>query len=657
MLRSLDLLDRPYEEFPSEFASLASRIFDAPIAFVALIDEHRQWFAGRCGLDAVETGRSISFCGHAINQPEKVMWIEDARTDPRFFDNPLVVGPPGIRFYAGAPLSVNGHAVGTLCVVAPAPRPYDARLADQLARLATLLSENLERRHRERALQRALEVSTDAIIECDAFGMITGWGHGAEQLFGYADAEALGQPVTLIVPTRFKEAHLAGMRRWRETGVARLGRRLELLAVGKNGAEFDIELSLSIWHKQGARFITSSIRDISERKAQATSLLKAKVDAEAANVAKSAFLANMSHEIRTPLNGVVGVVDLLASTPLSAYQAELTEIIRSSSHQLQRLLGDILDLARIEAGEFSLAEEVFSIEHVVSTIGDLCALRAHDKGLHFSAAISPEAKTFVVGDPVRLKQILTNLLTNAVKFTDHGSVRLTVSAEGDRYRFEVQDTGVGFGEEQRAAIFNRFQQADGSITRRFGGTGLGLAISRDIVAAMGGEIDCSGHVGEGATFWFELPLPPAQAVATPEDDIPDEPFDALRVLLADDNATNRRVVELILSSIGASVVSVEDGAEALNAFRSDTFDIVLMDMMMPVLDGLGAVRAIREYEAQAHLPATPVVMLTANTLPEHIERSLAAGANLHLAKPITAAGLIAAISSASTLRPPIASAA
>ncbi len=236
-----------------------------------------------------------------------------------------------------------------------------------------------------------------------------------------------------------------------------------------------------------------------------------------------------------------------------------------------------------------------------------------------------------------------------MKFTESGSVSLKVSAAGARCRFEVLDSGIGIDAEKQALIFEPFRQADDSIGRRFAGTGLGLAICRDLVGAMAGAIGCRSEPGVGSLFWFEVPLPEASEAAPKGDAPPAEaapaPVTGLRVLLADDNATNRRVVELMLGAVGAEITAVEDGAEAVNAFLTDTFDLVLMDMMMPVMDGLSAVRAIREHEAGAGAPPVPIIMLTANAMPEHIDAALTAGADRHLSKPVTVASLFAAISS------------
>jgi CheY-like chemotaxis protein/anti-sigma regulatory factor (Ser/Thr protein kinase) len=284
-------------------------------------------------------------------------------------------------------------------------------------------------------------------------------------------------------------------------------------------------------------------------------------------------------------------------------------------------------------------------------------MRAQEKGIALNLVLAPEAESRVVGDVVRVKQILTNLLSNAVKFTEKGEVRLTVSylgGEDRRFRFDVSDTGVGFDASQKERVFARFQQADGSITRRFGGTGLGLSISRQLADVMGGSLDCESTPGKGSTFTVVLPMPAATdeerrdvepMVLQPATDCGAGDQRSLRVLLADDHPTNRKVVELILAQVGVELTSVEDGMAAVAAFASGDYDAILMDMQMPRMDGLTATRAIRDHERALGLHPTPVFMLTANALGEHLEASRQAGADRHLTKPITADKLLGALAS------------
>ncbi len=396
--------------------------------------------------------------------------------------------------------------------------------------------------------------------------------------------------------------------------------------------------------------IVTLVNDITDLKRDAQALAEARDAAEAANTAKSQFLANMSHEIRTPLNGVIGVAQALAQTELSAQQKEMLQLIHSSGQTLQVLLSDILDLARVESGRLELTPEPFDLGRAVREAAQLYEAMAGEKGLKLIVEIAPELDGWVVGDVVRIKQILTNLVSNAVKFTARGMVTLTALPVPDRdgrpmVRFTVEDTGIGFDAETRSRLFSRFEQADGAITRKFGGSGLGLAISHQLAAMMGGELDCESEPGGGSAFILTVPLPKAEApvaVAPPVADVTTSRH--LRVLLADDHPVNRKVVQMILAQIGIELVETENGAEAVEAFRQSDFDIVLMDMQMPVMDGLLATREIRQWEAVAGLKPTPIVMLTANALSEHIQAGAAAGADRHLAKPFDAAELIQLVS-------------
>ncbi|HYC96726.1 ATP-binding protein [Brevundimonas sp.] len=384
---------------------------------------------------------------------------------------------------------------------------------------------------------------------------------------------------------------------------------------------------------------------------QAGRLRLAQRRAEDANRAKSEFLANMSHEIRTPLNGVVSMADSLTRRPLGAQEREMVELIRSSGVTLERLLSDILDTAKIESGQVAIEPAPFDLEQTVGDIGALWRVKAEDKGVALEVDFDPALSGVVEGDAVRLRQVLTNLVSNALKFTGEGSVRLTVAAaENGRIVFRVSDTGVGFDTEQRGRIFRRFQQADGSITRRFGGTGLGLAISTALVDLMGGALDCESTPGEGSSFWFEIPLPRAgracAEVSAPAAAARDVTGSSLRILLADDHPANRKVVEIMLGATEMELVAVEDGRKAVEAFKAGGFDLILMDMQMPVMDGLSATEAIRRHEADHGLSRTPVVMLTANAMAEHVEAGRAAGADAHLTKPVTMTSLFAAIGAA-----------
>ena len=398
------------------------------------------------------------------------------------------------------------------------------------------------------------------------------------------------------------------------------------------------------------QYLVAISDDITERKLAAAALERALHEAEAASRAKTSFLTNMSHEVRTPLNGLVGVAGMLGATGLDARQQDMVAIIESSASILERVLNDVIDLARLESGRVRFAEAAFDLSATVQVLAAQTQAAASAKGLAFEVEIEDDVAATVLGDRVRLQQVLANLLSNAVKFTDTGGVALRVSrtASGtDAVAFAVSDTGVGFDPSMAEALFERFTQADDSATRQFGGTGLGLSISRDLARGMGGDILARGAPGQGAVFTLVLPLKPAEAVveAAPVLDSPDDQ-EPLRVLLTDDNAVNRRVAALILDAVGADIVHAENGEEALIAFQAQPFDVVLMDLQMPVMDGLTAIQLIRGHEANLGAARTPILVLSANALPEHQEAAALAGADGHLAKPITAPALIGALQGA-----------
>jgi PAS domain S-box-containing protein len=395
--------------------------------------------------------------------------------------------------------------------------------------------------------------------------------------------------------------------------------------------------------------------DVTARKRSAELLAQARDAAETANRAKSEFLANMSHEIRTPLNGVLGITGVLARTSLDARQQEMVSIIENSTIALNHLLSDILDIARVESGRLSITPEPFGLADLAREAAALFVSAAREKQVALQVEIDPAAERQVVGDAVRTKQILVNLLSNAVKFTARGAVVLRVEPENaaeHTYRLTVRDSGVGFEPSRKNALFGRFVQADGSITRRYGGSGLGLAISRDLAELMGGALDAESTPGEGATFTLILPLPEAEHAAAARAHAPavalqisapaaDEA--AARILLADDHATNRRVVELIMDQAGVELTCVENGLEAFEAFKSRRYDLVLMDLQMPVMDGLTAIAAIRGHETEDGRARTPILVLSANAMPEHLRACAEAGADGHIAKPITAGDLLAGV--------------
>ena len=387
-------------------------------------------------------------------------------------------------------------------------------------------------------------------------------------------------------------------------------------------------------------------------------LVQARDAAEAANVLKSHFLANMSHEIRTPLNGVLAMAQIMAMGELSSIQQERLDVIRHSGEALLAILNDLLDLSKIEAGKMELELAGFDTADLARTVHAGFSPLAEAKGLDFRLEIAAGAAGRRVGDAARLSQILNNLISNALKFTAHGEVAVRLEGlepDGEAgLRIVVADTGVGVPLEKQPFLFQKFTQADSSTTRRFGGTGLGLAICRELAHLMGGSIAVESQKGRGSTFTVELPLrrigaeaEPAEPVAAPAiqrvptptgTSAPVEPS-ALRVLAAEDNATNQLVLSTVLQTFGVELVMVADGRAAVEAWGLGDFDVILMDIQMPEMDGLAATRAIRAAELAAGRARTPIVAVSANAMTHQVKEYLEAGMDAHVAKPIELASL------------------
>ncbi|MEM1204552.1 MAG: ATP-binding protein [Acidobacteriota bacterium] len=439
-----------------------------------------------------------------------------------------------------------------------------------------------------------------------------------------------------------------------------LGERhsFETVQYRADGSEMALEINAAVVRYRGELAILSINRDVTERK-RAEALRTAKEAAEEANRAKTEFLANMSHEIRTPMTGILGVADVLMRSPLPAESRDHVQLLRSSANSLLRLLDDILDLSKIEAGKLSIERRGFALRTVVSEVVGLVRSRADAKGLELTLELE-DLPVRVEGDAGRLRQILMNLISNALKFTAEGWVRLTVETLGDvppvgetaNLRFVVEDTGIGIPDEVRESLFAPFSQGDAAIGRAFGGTGLGLAISKQLVSAMGGEIGVEGRGAQGARFWFTLPL----EVAPVDPDGPLQPMETLaeedrgadpRVLVAEDDPINQLVVQALLERLGYDATVVSDGFQVLTYLEHGGFDAVLMDWRMPGLDGLEVTRRIRELGDER--ACIPVIALTANAMRGDREKCLAAGMNAYLSKPVRPDELAATLET--SLRP------
>jgi len=502
---------------------------------------------------------------------------------------------------------------------------YVSRLNRRLHKAVAEQSRELtEREQAEEALRdseerfRAIGASAhDAIIMMDNNGEVSYWNQSAERILGYGEEEVLGRVLhDFLAPERFRAAHDAAFPIFRTTGEGgAIGRTLELAALHRTGAEIPVELSLSSMRLRGEWHALGIIRDITERKQAEARLRRAKeetevanagleqaiaraqqlaLDAEAANIAKSEFLANMSHEIRTPMNGVIGMTGLLLDTGLTSEQRDYAERVTQSAESLLTVINDILDFSKMEAGKLALEVLDFDLRTTLEDMGDVLALRPQAKGLEYVCLVDPDVPSLLRGDPGRLRQVLTNLTGNAVKFTSKGEVRVHVALEkeGDAtatIRFSVIDTGIGIPADRLDALFDAFTQVDASTTRKYGGTGLGLSISKQLAELMGGQIGVESEEGKGSTLWFTAVFQKQSGGASAVVESPGD-LRGKRILVVDDNETNRLLLERQLLSWGCRHEEAVEGGTALEKLRAaaaenDPFDVAILDMMMPGMDG------------------------------------------------------------------------
>ena len=504
-----------------------------------------------------------------------------------------------------------------------------------------------------------LEAAPDAIVIVSADGLIQLVNTQLERMFGYTRLELLGEPVEVLIPQRFRARHPGHRQHYfADPKVRPMGAGLSLRAVRRDGSEFPAEISLSPMQSSEGLLVTAAIRDVTERVRTEDTLREAKEAAEAAASAKTQFLANMSHEIRTPLTALLGFADLMLEPSLSeSDRLNYALTIRRNGEHLLSVLNDILDVAMVESGKLTLEQVEFSPARLLSEIASLMRVRATEKGLSFRLEFGSPLPAAMRSDPTRLRQIVLNLVSNAVKFTEHGAVRVSVSCElEERERatliVAVHDTGIGMDEAQVARIFKPFSQADASMTRRFGGSGLGLAICGPLVQALGGALTVQSAPRGGSTFQLRVPVQRVEGsplIASPAEaalgaEVAPDREAALqlsgRVLLAEDGVDNQKLVSTLLRHVGIEVTVADNGRVAMElalaAAKSGVgFDLILMDMHMPELDGYAATAQLRVQGYRA-----PIIALTAHAMTGERERCLRAGCDEYLTKPIGRGPLI-----------------
>jgi signal transduction histidine kinase/ActR/RegA family two-component response regulator len=593
------------------------------------------------------------------------LWIEDFATDPTSQAQDLAPGSPEVKAFLGVPIISDGKVLGALIAIDVKTRPHAEKVVRHFEALASLLGDDYARvkmanelksalaesARSERRLRAAMRIAKIRVWELDH---VRREAFSEQQRRDVVDYDAamrnLWAPVhpdDLPVGLAAWDAHLAG------------GPPLHVVHrhLRQDGSMHWVESVAEAIRDETGEVIgaVGAVRNIDQEKRNELDLIEARQAAESANEAKSLFLATVSHEIRTPLNGVYGMAQAMARDDLPPAQRERLEVICRSSESLLAIVNDVLDLSKINAGKVELEAIDFDPAALANGVRETFASLAAAKGLDLRVEATPEVAGPLRGDPGRVRQVLSNLVSNALKFTATGGVVIGLDYGPSGLVIRVADTGVGIAKERQALIFDSFVQADSSTTRHFGGTGLGLTICRELVRLMSGELSLSSEPGIGSTFVITLPLVRGSIEALvsqiDEPDVTPEPLgEALRVLAAEDNQVNQLVLSTLLGQLGVHPRFVGDGAQALEAWRQEPWDLILMDAQMPVMDGIEATRHIRTEEARLGLTRTPIIALTANALSHQVAEYVACGMDQVVAKPIEVARLVEAMNVA--LSPP-----
>jgi PAS domain S-box-containing protein len=614
------------------------------------------WHAPSGKLPEFEAATSRRRFSRGVGMPGRVWasaapaWIPDVTTDENF-PRATVAAREGLRACLGFPILVGTHCLGVMEFFSGEIQQPDQELLDMLGALGSQIGQFVERKRAEKELDRYFALSLDMLCIGNYAGYFVRLNPAWERTLGYSIGEMTSTPFIEFVHLEDRAATLF---------------QLERLSKGEDTISFENRYRAKdgsyrwlLWNVTPfaqEQLLYGAARDITERKRAEENIQKLRHEAESANRAKSEFLARMSHEIRTPLNVVIGMGDVLERTALNSEQRQYVRVSQKAGDDLLTLINDLLDLSKAESDRITLEEIDFALSDVTEAVIEIMSMRAQQKRIQLLSEILPATPSRLRGDPDRLRQVLINLVGNAIKFTEKGRVRLSVGPDPGRQtpgalRFSVSDTGIGIPPEKLDSIFEAFAQADASTTRKYGGTGLGLAISRRLVGLMDGRIWAESQAGGGAAFYFTAQFRIAGSDVSARAHTPGESqhsqaatsFPGLRILVVDDSEENRFLVVEYLKDLGCEIESAENGESAFEKFCSGTYGLVLMDLQMPVMDGFAATRRIRGWEKEQGRLPTPILALTASALSGELQHALDAGCDAYVRKPVRLLTLVEAV--------------
>lgn len=659
---SYNLLDTPAEQDMDRLAELISLVCEVPIAIISLIDDKRQWYMAKVGVDNAEVPIEDSFCQFTLIHDE-YLEIPEVQSDERVKNKPAAQGPDGLKFYAGLPLKApNGQNIGTVCVASTEKHILSEKQQKSFKLLAQQAMDLMEAKKKNRKLGWELET----IIEKQHKLHSERLKQKESEINALLQAISLSSGVVQFSPKGF-------ILQANEIFAGYMGYHLESL-VGKHHSKLlfkeDLSKNKEFWknlnsgefksgqmkrkHKSGKEvWILATYNPILDEKGEVLKVIKiaqeitksiesrkqlqrAKERADQLNIQKDQFIANVSHEIRTPIHAILGFTQLLLESETDTVKLEQLNAVKSAGDNLLFVVNDILDLSKIESGLFQIESLDFNLHQSIQEVSSFLQLKADQKNLDFGIDLDQDVPVWVKGDKNRLAQILINLIGNAIKFTESGSVQLKVECfnkteQETVIRFRVIDSGIGIPMEKLAVIFDRFSQGDEKISRKFGGTGLGLNISKSLVEKMNGTIEVSSKEGRGTEFLFTIPFPKSNGLIVLNHDpvqlrTQSKP---IRILLCEDNELNQILVKTILQAPHFDLSIAASGVEGIQLFREREFDLVLMDIQMPVMDGYQTTYMLRE-EIKTTIP---IVALSANYLIKEKQKCLDAGMNDYLGKP------------------------